>query len=76
MGAIKIKKSKEAGPDNAIGEKLFLEGDSAYDAGDYKLAFKKMSKAAALGHTGAMLNLGVYYDAGHGVRRSRAKAMH
>jgi TPR repeat protein len=55
-------------------EKLWLEAERYEEAGDFRRAFKCLLAAAQLGHSSCQTNLGNYYAAGKGVRRSLEKA--
>jgi TPR repeat protein len=55
-------------------EKLWLEAERYEEAGDFRRAFKCLLAAAELGHSSCQVNLGNFYAAGKGVRRSLKKA--
>jgi len=51
-------------------QKYLDEGTRAYRAGDMASAFQQFSKAAELGHPGAQLQMGWFYENGAGVSQS------
>lgn len=60
-------------PPNA--EKTHLRAHQKWDSGQFRSAFRLMLSAAKLGDSGAMLNLGYFYDLGIGVKANRGSAM-
>lgn len=56
-------------------QQLFFEADQKWDAGEATAAFDLFLQAAALGHSGAALNVGYMYDVGEGVEKDLTKAL-
>jgi TPR repeat protein len=57
-------------------EELFAQAEKLEESGDLRSAFRLLLVGAKAGHEGCQLNLGNYYDAGTGVRRSRSAALY
>ena len=57
-------------------EALWLRACALDDQGKPRVAFRLLRRAAEAGHHGSQLHLGVLYDTGRGVRRSRERALH
>jgi TPR repeat protein len=57
-------------------QKLFSQSAKREENGDLQSAFRLYLAGAKAGDTGCQLNVGNYYDAGPGVRRSRSAALY
>jgi TPR repeat protein len=57
-------------------EELFTQAEKREESGDLRLAFRLYLAGARAGDIGCQLNVGNYYDAGTGVRRSRLAALY
>lgn len=57
-------------------EQMWLRADKLEDSGRVREAFRLFQSAANLGHVCSQNCLGLCFDIGRGVRRSRAKAMY
>jgi TPR repeat protein len=55
-------------------EAMFVEAYRYEEKRDFKNAFKCLSTAARLGHTGSQINLGNFYSWGKGVRKNAKDA--
>ncbi len=55
-------------------EALFLNAERYEEQGKFKMAFRCLLDAANLGHTSSQVNLGNFYSAGKGVRKSSGDA--
>ena len=74
-GKLKSSSSSSASADaNPEAEKLFEQGAEACDDAEFEEAVKLMTKAADMGHTGAMCALANYYESGWGVETDEEKA--
>lgn len=56
--------------------KWFVDASALWDQGRLREAFRLFLAAAKAGDSGAQLNVGHFYDMGHGVKRSRDQAMY
>ncbi len=65
--------TKRAAKEN---DKLFVEANTAWDAGDLRRAFQLFSRAAELGDSSSQLDLGYFFDRGLHVKKDKTKAMH
>jgi TPR repeat protein len=68
---MKLPKSSGSGES---AEQLFAAAERLESAGRRREAFRLLTKAARLGHSSSQLNLGNYYAAGIGTRKSFVKA--
>src|SRR5271156_2934540 len=57
-------------------KELFIQAAKQEESGDLKSAFRLYLAAAKAGDTGCQVNVGNYYKAGTGVRRSRSAALY
>jgi hypothetical protein len=55
-------------------ESLFLTAERLEEEGKFSAAFRRLLRAATLGHSGSQVNLGNYYASGTGVRKNLSKA--
>lgn len=53
----------------------FIDGDDAYNAGDYERALTILRPLAEQGNAEAQFNLGIMYDKGRGVNQDDAEAV-
>jgi len=73
MGKSQAQSNRER---KAKAEELFAQAEKREESGDLRSAFRLLLAGAKAGHTGCQLNIGNYYDAGTGVRRSRSAALY
>ena len=57
------------------GEELFHQASSAWDAGEFELAYKLFISASNKGDIGSMVNVGYFLDEGIGVDANKVEAL-
>ncbi len=62
--------------DHAANEKRLVDAERFEEAGNYRMAARALQRGAAEGNTACQLNLGNYYTAGKGVKKSMQRAAH